>query len=100
MKISRTRSLGPIVAAVVVFLSLTMAAGALVYSFGQQRNLDQALCQQTVDNRMGNRVTWNAARNLILRTSENPDGINEFFDAILETIPPLECVDNKPVEVA
>lgn len=94
---ARAASWGPYLAALAVALSFTLLLLSGLYTFTQQRSVNRKLCLQTVENREGQRLTWNAARDLILSTSQNADGINKFFDAILETIPPLECIDNKPV---
>lgn len=93
---------GPYLAAVSVGVAMTVLMLAFLYSFRQQEYINRQLCQQTVDNRDGNRRTWNAARKFIVSgdgpTDEERDrSTNEFFDAVLLTIPPLRCVGNRPV---
>jgi hypothetical protein len=68
-----------------------------VYVVRQSSEVDRRLCQQTVQNRDAVRATWNAARMIFLARSENDEEINSLFDEVLAPIPPLECVDNKPV---
>lgn len=75
---------------------------ALAYSIDKQRSVDAKLCLQTVDNREGQRRTWNAARSLLLASQQDEETratTNAFFDGILETIPALRCEGNRPVEV-
>ena len=96
----RPENWGPYVAGMAVALSFIMLVASGVYSFHHQRHVNHQLCMQTVDNRRGLRVTWEAARDLVLRGQTTPQQVertDKFFNAILETIPPLECIDNKPV---
>lgn len=72
-----------------------------LYSVRQNEQVQHALCQQTIDNRQGNRLTWNAARTLLLRNASSPESVREtnaFFDGILAVIPPLKCINNRPEE--
>lgn len=95
----RVERYGPWLAAVAVSIGFILLILSGIYMVRQQRQVDHKLCQQTVSNREATRATWDAARGLILRgqpSTEQRDATNRFFDSILETIPPLECVDNKP----
>lgn len=97
---ARVNRWGPYVATFAAITGMLLFALAVVYTFQQQSHVNKQLCIQTVENREAHRVTWDAARSLILASQTDPGAIdrtNEFFDAILETIPPLECIDNKPV---
>jgi hypothetical protein len=95
-----TKRPGVGVSAAVFACSLALFALAAIYTLRQQENINVRLCEGTVENREAVRETWNAARVLILR--RQTDGkertlTNEFFDGVLRPIPPLECVDNKPI---
>lgn len=96
---TRIRTYGPYVAAIAVVLAAcgfvaTLGAGLLI-----QERTDSKLCESNVENRAAIRSTWLAAQQLILPASDNPEAIRMFFDSVLEPIPPLECVGNKPVPV-
>lgn len=95
---------GPYVAAAAVAISFLLLILAALFTLGenereQERNrqVQQALCQQTVDNRTATRLTWEAARAFILTRGGDRQDTNEFFEAVLAVIPPLKCVDDKPV---
>ena len=90
---------GPYFAACAVSFAFLLLGMAGIYTVRQQNLVNRKLCQQTVDNRIATRLTWNSARNLILANQTNQIQIartNAFFDSVLENIPPLVCVDNKP----
>lgn len=90
---------GPYLAAFAAMIGMLLFILAVVYTFEQQNRVDNRLCIQTVENRDAVRITWDSARTLILARQNDPQSIkdtNMFFDAILQTIPPLECIDNKP----
>lgn len=92
--------LGPPLASLSVLLAVILFALAGIYTFRQQEHVDARLCQSAVSTRAGLRSTWLAARSLVLETQSSPTEAAQtvaFFDAILATIPPLMCVDNKPV---
>lgn len=100
MSAGRVERWGPWLAALSVSLAFILFILAGIYTVHHQDHVNKQLCMQTLDNRKATRTTWDAARNLILRNQKDPKQIaatNKFFDAILETIPPLECIDNKPV---
>jgi hypothetical protein len=84
------------VTALVAFSFLALSVAAL-YRLDLSNRVDRELCEQTVENREAIRATWNTARGIFLARSENDTEINALFDQVLEPIPPLECVDNKPV---
>lgn len=98
--IQRAENWGPYVAALVATMGFMLFALAGLYTFRQQQHVNAQLCQQTVDNRAATRETWNAARLLVNkgRDQESQKRTNDFFDAVLRAIPPLKCIDNKPVE--
>lgn len=94
---TRIKQVGPYLAAGAVLLAmLGFVSAAGVVLFIQERT-DEQLCLSNVQNRAAIRSTWNAARELLLTTSDDKESVNLFFDSVLEPIPPLACVDNKPV---
>lgn len=98
----RVERYGPYLAAAGAALGFLLFALAGVYTFRQQELVNERLCMQTVENRAATRATWDAARSLLISRSDNFEGIrstNEFFNAILDTIPPLRCEGAKPVEI-
>lgn len=81
-------------------LALLAFAAASVISLRHQDKVDLALCRTTVDSRRADRVQWLTLRDLILLQTEDEEARKEFRELIagvLEPIPPLVCVDNKPV---
>lgn len=71
-----------------------------LYTIRQQDHVNRRLCIQTVENRDAIRSTWNAARDFILigqSDQEVRERTNAFFSAVLEPIPELKCVGNRPV---
>lgn len=96
---TRSERWGPWAATVAVAFAFLSFMGTGIYSVHHQRLINAKLCTQTVENREGVRITWEAARDIVQRgqtTQEGRERTNLFFNAILEKIPPLECVDNKP----
>lgn len=84
---------------VISFLALSLAG---IYTVRQQRDVNSKICESTVDNRRAVRATWTAAERFILmgqRTEEEKESTRQFFSVVLNEIPPMECVDRKPVEV-
>ncbi len=90
---------GPWFAAAAFILGIFLMASAGAYTIRQQNHINHKLCQQTIDNRDGIRSTWLAAGTLVLRTvpREQREQTRAFFREILRPIPPLQCVDNKPI---
>jgi len=80
------------------FLVLVLAG---IYSVERQRAIDRKICTVTVENRAATRRTWIAAQTFIMAQNAGDTEANvrtrEFFQAVLSSIPPLECVDRKPV---
>jgi hypothetical protein len=92
---------GPYAAGAGVAVAFVLFLLAGLYTFRQQEHVNHQLCQQTVDNREAIRSTWDAARMLIIAGEADPERqkrTNDFFDGVLKTIPPLKCVNNKPIE--
>lgn len=85
------------VAAAAALLSMIGLGVAVGYHLASQKAVDEKLCEGAVANREAIRGTWNAARELVLLTADDPKRINEFFDGVLRPIPALECIDNQPV---
>lgn len=83
------------VIASVVALILLLLAG--LYTFRQQSIVNQRLCEINVENRAALRATWEAVRVQFKETSDNPEAVDRFVDAILRPIPELQCVDNRPL---
>lgn len=99
---SRVEYWGPYLAGAAVAISFFLLLLAGAYTFRQQGHVNRQLCQQTIDNREAIRRTWDAARVIVLKgqtTQEGQTRTNDFFNAILMSIPPLTCVDNRPLEV-
>jgi len=90
--------MGPWIAVAALVISFIVFGLAGIYTVRQQDHVNLKLCEATVTNRMAVRSTWNAARLFINQSQpENKEQTNKFFDAVLKPIPPLKCVDNRPV---
>lgn len=88
---------GPYLAAGCVMLSLLVLGWTSVNDNHHQQQVDRELCEGTVANRDAIRAAFTNARLVSLDHTEDPEAVNNIFAAILQPIPPLECVDNKPV---
>jgi len=90
---------GPWAASLALVVSFLVFALAGVYTIRQQDHVNQKLCQSTVTNRAAVRSTWLAAEELVASRTDQAqkDATRAFFQAVLRPIPPLRCVDNKPV---
>lgn len=100
MPLRRIESFGPYIAGAAALLSIIVLGISTGYTFTHQRHVDHRLCQSTVSNRLAIRDTWNAARELLISGQDTPEEraqTNDFFDAILSTIPEFRCIENKPV---
>lgn len=95
----RSERLAPWGAALSVGFAIFLFGLSIVYTFNHQNHTNARICQSAVDNREGLRDTWNAARTLLLatQTPAQRERTDEFFDGVLRPIPPLECVNNRPV---
>ena len=99
--------LGPWGAAAIFFFGILLFAGGSLYVFERQNNINDRICQVTVDNRASTRAAFDAVRQafvLSIPVNESPQEraeriarIDAFVDAILRPIPALECVNNQPV---
>lgn len=99
----RSERFGPVAAAASLALSFVIFALAGVYTVRQQNDVNSKLCQSTVNNRSELRRTWLAAERFIIQgqpTEEARERTRLFFREVLNEIPPIECVDRKPVEVS
>jgi hypothetical protein len=99
---SVTDRIGPWAAAFLLASAFLLFALAGIYTVRQQNLVNDKLCEQTVENRAATRSTWLAAQTAFLRAATSEESrrrIEEFFHVVLITIPPLECVNRKPVEV-
>jgi hypothetical protein len=80
-------------------------AGLIVgglWAIDQSHSTADRFCQSSVENRKGLRTTWLAAQEYILKGQPKEQArvkTKEFFAEVLKEIPPLECVDRKPMEV-
>jgi hypothetical protein len=90
----RVRIWGIAALAAVSFVALTVAA---LYRTDLSSRVDRELCKQTIENRDAIRATWNTAREVFIARGASEEQINALFDEVLRPIPPLTCVDNKPV---
>ena len=91
-----------VVAAFVLLTATFVFSIALVNR--ESKNRTNAICETSVDNRNSIRLTVQSAKTVALAAgNEQPDPdvtarTNAFFDAILSQIPPLTCVEGKPIE--
>jgi hypothetical protein len=92
--------LGPWVAVVLVMCSAVFFLVSSFYAYNQQRRVNSALCRNVVENRGADRIQWITFRNILLPSipeAERPQ-LRDLVDAVLEPIPALHCVNNKPVK--
>jgi hypothetical protein len=98
----RAERFGPFAAATSLAISFLVFGLAGVYTVRQQNEVNGKLCQSTVANRSELRRSWLAAERFIIQgqpTEEARERTRLFFREVLNEIPPIECVDRKPVEV-
>ena len=93
----RVERWGPWIAALAVTSAFLLFGLAGLYTFNQQNHVNARLCEGTVTNREALRAAFFSAQTAILQDTDNPALINRVFQAILQPIPPLECVNSKPV---
>ena len=100
MNRERLEQLLPAISALVVVSAAIVFLLATLYVFRAQRETDEKICRSAVANRAAVRLTWDAARDLVLAGETNDARINrtnEFFNAVLKQVPPLECEGTEPV---
>lgn len=96
------RHIGPWVAVSVFLVGLICIATATLIALNYQKRTAEKICRSAVDNRAAVRITWDAARDLVLAGVTDDTRIertNAFFNAVLMKVPPLRCEGGTPTEV-
>jgi len=91
---------GPWALAGAYVVGVILLLGAMVYTFAQQEHVNQELCASTVANREADRVQWITLGRLIeptIDTEEGRERMRALIAGVLRPIPPLECIDDKPI---
>jgi hypothetical protein len=86
-------------AALAAALGVILFLLAVAYTFQRQRDVNERLCRQTVENRAATRGIWEGARRLSLAgiTDEAQRAqLDEFFQEILRPYPALRCQGDVP----
>lgn len=100
MNRERFLQLLPAIAALVGVVAAVVFLLATVSVLRAHRETNEKICRSAVENRAAVRLTWDAARDLVLGGVTDDARIertNEFFNAVLKQVPPLECEGTEPV---
>jgi hypothetical protein len=96
------RNLPVIGASAFAVLALVGLSSALAFRAYDQRNLNNRICQNALDNRKALRVVLITAEKQGLATTEDAETrkrIQDFYGSLYELIPRIECRQGEPVEV-